>query len=510
VSLALLLLACRPAPDPEARRAVRVSMALRGVHPSERELDALLGGEVDLEDLARRWVHDPAFGATVRDLHAEQLLARWDVVAHPPPLGPLADVPAGALAASLDEEPLWLVERIVTEGRPYTQLLTADTTVADRTVALAYGLAFDPAGPALQELPWPDGRPAAGLLSSTGLWQRHMSSDTNYQRVRANLLLARLLCRPLDAGGGGVRFPSVEMEAVRDDPACAACHDVLDPVASAFFGMRRYVLPSEIAEAYGGGCAEGADCYPISLWDPEAGGDWADVGMPPPAWDGEPVADLAELGRRVAAEPEFASCTARRAAEWFGRTDETDPVRVEALAAAFVDGGYDFRDLALGVVLDPEFLDGPPIQARPEQLDRLLPALTGHRLDALPSRAWGPVGLLTNDEHGVRALAGGIDGWNSIRPDPHPSPTAELTWEWAASEGAAAVVASGRYDHLRAEGAVRDELRRLHRAWLAEPEPDLGPSLLLFDDALDRSGDPRHAWTVVLTALLLDDRVVTY
>lgn len=505
-----ILLACRSGGDDLARDAVRVSMSLRGLHPSPAEVDALLAGDVSLRALADRWARDPAFGATVRDLHAEQLLVRFETEPHPGPLGPLAGVPPGDLARSLDEEPLWLVERIVTEGRPYTEILTADTTVADLRVALAYGLSFDPDGPPLQEVRWPDGRPAAGILSSTGLWQRHMSSDTNFQRSRAHLLLSRLLCRSLDANGDGVRFPSVQPDAVRDDPACAACHEVLDPVASAFFGLRRYVLAGEVREAYAEGCPPGADCYPLAFWDPSAADGWRAAGMPAPAWDGVPVDGLAALARRAAVDEDFASCTARRVARYVTRSEAQDPGAVARWGERFAGGGHDLRALAVDVATDPGFLEAPPVLARPEQLERLLAQLTGQAFDARPGDGWGVVGLLTSDEHGMRSLAGGLDGWSSVRPDHAPSPTRELTYDWAASEAAAGVVAREGLGRVQADDEVRDLLLDLTRRWHADPEPDVGPAEDLFRDALARHGDASRAWTVVLTALLLDDRVVTY
>lgn len=504
------LLGCTTSRDALAPRAVRVSMALRGVHPSEDELDALLRGDETLDDAARRWVRDPRFGDTIRDQHAVQLLARWDTEPHPPALGTLERFPAGRIVASLDEEPLRLIERVVTSGRPYGDILTADTTMADEVVAEAYGLAHDPSGPAWQEVPWGDGRPRAGILSSSGLWQRHMSSDTNYQRGRANLLLTDLTCAELDAGGRGVRFPSIAADAVRDDPDCAGCHDRLDPVASAFFGMRRYVLDGEIRDAYRSGCPDGADCYPFSMWNPAAEGTWADVGMPAPAWGGEEVGDLEALGAAAAADPAFAECTARRFGRWFQRVDEPDPAAVDAWTRHFTASGQDARALAVDVVLDPGFLDGPRVWVRPEQAQRLLADLTGVPFDARPPDDWGPVELFTSAEHGMRAVVGGIDGWRSVRPDDGLSAGKELGWAWAASEAAAALVARGEYEGLTGGGEVRGELERRQRAWHADPEPDTAAAEQLFAEVHARTGDEEQAWTVVLTALLLDDRVVGY
>jgi hypothetical protein len=501
--LILALAACRSHGD--LADLGRVSMALRGLRPSLEEIGDYQRGRVSLQELAERWASDPAFGATVRDMHAEQLRIRFDSEPHPPPLGPLLGVPEGLLTASLDEEPLWLIERIVLQDRPYTEILTAPTVVADHNVALAYGLDWDPAGPALQELPWPDGRPGAGILSSTGLWQRHMSSDTNYQRARAKLALETLLCRSFDSDDG-VREPSTSADAVRTEPACAACHDTLDPVASAFFGLQRYVLEGEIRYGYATDCAEGF-CYPIPFWDPEGQALRQEVGMPAPGYGGAPVEGLAELGARLAEDPAFATCTARRFASWLGQEAEPDPGRIEALAEVLVDSGWSARALAVATVLDPAFLDAPAQLLRPEQLDRLVTQLTGHRWGALPSEDYGPVQLATSDEHGMRALMGGIDGWSSVEPDPGPSPTRELAWRWAMSEAAAHAVQSGR---LPAPGTLGPALRELHLQWLLEDKPDLDPDRALFDEVLQRTGDRDHAWTVLLTALLLDDRVVTF
>lgn len=508
MTLLVALLACRR-DGADLRDAGRVSMALRGVRPSARELAALQDGEVDLETLARRWVRDPLFSDTMRDLHAEQLRVRFDTQPHPPPLGPLAEWPTTDIAASLDEEPLRLVSTIIEEGRPYTEILTASTTVADPIVAAAYGLARDPAGPTWQEVPWPDGRPAAGILASTSLWQRHMSSDRNFQRDRANVLLSMLVCTSLDALDG-IRAPSLSPDAVRDDPNCAGCHDRLDPLASAFYGFRGYLSPVTIAESYLLGCEPGSDCYPMAYWDPDERETRADDGMPDPDWRGEPVADLADLGARVAADPQFASCTAQRFSTWFSQQDSVDPELVDARAERFVDSGYDARALALDVVLSPEFLDGPPLLVRPEQAARLIPDLTGHRWEGRTPDGVGSVAFATSDEHGLRSMMGGIDGWNSVRPSHAPGPVREYAWRWLASEAASVAVSSGRVRPVSDREAVEANLEALHLRWLLEDRPDLAPDLALFDEVMARTGNPEHAWTVVLTALLLDDRVVTF
>ncbi len=508
MTLFLVLLSCRR-DEPVLRDAGRVSMALRGVRPSADELEALRAGDVALEELARRWVRDPLFSATMRDLHAEQLRARYDTQPHPPPLGPLERWSAAEIAASVDEEPLRLVSTLIEQGRPYTEIVTAATTVADPIVAAAYGLAHDPSGPEWQEVPWPDGRPAAGILASTSLWQRHMSSDRNFQRDRANVVLSMLLCSPLDALDG-IRTPSLSPDAVREDPNCVGCHAQLDPLASAFYGFRGYLNPASIEESYALGCPAGSDCYPMVYWDPAAVDDRVEDGMPDPAWRGSGVSDLAELGAVVAEDPLFATCTAQRFSTWFSQQDTVDAEELGALTDRFVRSGYDARELALAVVLSPTFLEGPPLLVRPEQLARLISDLTGHTWEGLAPDGSGTVAFATTDEHGLRAMMGGIDGWNSVRPSHRPGPVREYVWRWVASEAAVAAVESGRVPAVTEPKEVEAALEDLHLRWLLEDDPDLEPDLALFDDVLARTGNPEHAWTVVLTALLLDDRMVTF
>ncbi|MEQ1508695.1 MAG: hypothetical protein ABMB14_41090, partial [Myxococcota bacterium] len=407
---------------------IRASMALRGVRPSIDEVEAVAGG-APLEPIARRWLSEPTFGATIRDLHAEQLLVRFDVRNHVKSVGPLRGVPEGDLVRRLDEEPLAFVEQVVAQGRPYTEIVTADTTMADRTVAAAYGLPYDDAGPEWQELPWSDGRPAAGILSSSTVWQRFMSSTTNHHRSRANLVRSILLCDPF-VGGSVVSDPTA-LDALADDPACGACHSELDPLSSAFFGFRDYVLPGDNVAATQAGCPPELAwaCYPLKMWDPAGTVSRDDANMPPAALGDVPLDDVGDLGLAIAADPRFATCTARRFAGYLTQRPIEDVPDDEAdrLADLLIDAGWDARELALAVVLDPAFLDGGPQQARPEQVARTFEALTGWRWEVEPEPGYGEVDLALTDRYGYRSILGGLDGWNTIRPVHQPTATRELT-----------------------------------------------------------------------------------
>jgi len=520
-----------------AERLVRASMAMRGVHPSVAELDRIAADPGSLEAIARSWLDDPRIGDTVRDMHAEELLVRIDAQPHPPAIGALGDYDLGEIARSLDEEPLRAIAEVVTSGRPYTEILTGTTAMADPIVSAAYGLPHDPNGAEWQPSWWTDGRPVAGILSSSTLWQRHMSSDTNHHRARAKLVADVFLCDDIELrSDAGIVEPALAEEAVDADPACTICHSVLDPLASAMSGVRRYVLPSETTNAIALGCPDDLAwaCFPIGMWDESL--QEADAMLPPPALYGVPVDSLADLGQAVVSDPRFPECTARR---FFGYFARIPPAQVDAsvaseLAEAFVASGFDARELMLAAALHDRFAPGAALdhvgtlQARPEQLARTIEALTGYRFRGDPSvpgcdPCWGPVDFATTDAFGLRTLMGGVDGWDVVDPEPRPLPTREIAIAWWAEEAAAFVV-----DHdaaavpeertLLAEGVpsspalVRRQLAALHVAILGEwvAEGDLDASVALWDGAFARSGDAAHAWKVVVAAMLQDDRLVMY
>lgn len=491
-------LACSPrVPDADLLdRLVRASVTLRGSRPGLDEMDELLRDR-DLEGIARRWLDSDGFGATIRDLHAEQLLVRYDTYPHVPSVDGLAGFARADVVDRLDEEPLRWVEHVVRSGAPYTEVVTGTGTMADPITAVAYGLAYDPASPdEWQVSRYLDDRPMAGILSSTAVLQRHMSSETNHHRTRAHLVLATLLCSPL--AGAAVVDPTVA--EVRESPACAGCHIVLDPVASAFAGFTNYFVAADVV----------AGGYPLPMWAPDDTVGWSEADMPSPALGASPVGDLAALGQAVADDPRFARCTARRFLSYLTQTpiEDVPDEDIDRYVPVLVDRGWDARELALEIAIDPAFAPDrtPPRQLRPEQLARALPAVTGWSwLADVPG--YGVIDHAATDEYGFRSLLGGINGWETIRPDLGASPTRELALDWAAQEAASAAVDAGV---LPPSGLSRDaRIERLHRLLTAEAEPDLAPDHALFDEVLARS-DEDTAWKVLVTALLLDERWLTY
>jgi hypothetical protein len=533
--------------------ARRVSMAVRGLPLTDAEIDAVVADPQALPDLLDGWLDSEAFGDEMRDLHAASLWTRVDTDFEFPALGPLAGTEGQAIVTSVGEGPLRVIEEVIRSDLPYSDILAVDWTMTDGVLAKVYGLPFDPAGPAWQRAAWPDGRPAAGLLSDNGTMLRYRSSDTNFERERANAVTRLFLCQDfasadlpvLDAEGGftsGGTGPLAE-------PACAGCHAVIDPIGSYFWGFRRYILPSEVRQAYEDGCAgdTAVNCYPFRYWIPENTDSWADLGMPAPAFQGsaDPGDDLADLGRRVAGDPAFSTCAARRFGAWLTQTepDSLPDDVVEGWAAAFDASGRSAKALVRTIALDPALeritpTDGgwaPGLQhTRPEQWARTVEALTGFRFLADPTPApcaagaescWGEVDLLRTDRYGFRMLLGGISGYEVTEPTLGPTPTRTLALERAAFEAAGTVVPSdlslpagdrkllGPDAGADDETSVRAELVHLHRVLLGEvldpTDPEIDGAWLLWSQ-VQVAETSEAAWMAVVAGLLLHPAMVAY
>ncbi len=523
-----------------AEHLVRASMVLRGARPGVDELEQVTADPAELEALVDSYLDSPAFGQTVRDLHDEALLTRF---ASLPPIDELAETPTGRLQASIGEEPLRLIEHVVTGDRPYTEIVTADYTMANPVVASAYGLAHDPEGPEWQEARYGDGRPVAGVLSTNAFYLRHRSAGANWHRGRANAVSKALLCHDFLSrdvvvdGNIDLSDPEAVAGAVVANPACASCHQTLDPLASFFWGFEPNLLNMEVEQSG----------YPLpGLFQPQRTGRWRATSGRPPAYFGLAGDDLGDLGQLIAADPRTSLCASKRFYAYLSQTDVEDvPLELAArLQETFVASGYSARALARAVVLSDEFRASHTTsedaaaalvgikKARPSELARMFEDLTGFswRTDSdlrLRGGRVGRVDLLADDAVGFRVLAGGIDSFFVVEPSHTFNATSVLVLRELAAAAAGHVVEAD-FDaaaadrklltmveaDTRDEAAVRAQLAALSSRFYADfspPESDaVGEAYALFGAALERTGDVKHAWKTTLTAMLQDLRIATY
>jgi len=165
-----------------AQHLTRVSLALRGVRPSVEDLQAIEADPSALPGIIDRYLDSPAFGETIMEMHNESLLMRIEQPQFTfPNLGPLANATARQMNSRF-EEPLRLIRDVVMSDEPYTKIVTADYTMADQTVATIWGLPHTGPAGTWERTPFPDGRPAVGILATSALYDRWRSAGANFMR----------------------------------------------------------------------------------------------------------------------------------------------------------------------------------------------------------------------------------------------------------------------------------------------------------------------------------------
>jgi len=162
---------------------------------------------------------------------------------------------------ALRAEPMRLVEYIVRNDRPFTELVTADYMLVSAYGARGYGI-YDEVREQFQDpddlnefipvkLPSLKGRskqqdqdsptglyPHAGMLTTFQYLRRYPTTETNRNRLRARMYFQHFLgidalelaARVADAAAVTAKFEIPTMQAAE----CVVCHTTIDPVAGLF------------------------------------------------------------------------------------------------------------------------------------------------------------------------------------------------------------------------------------------------------------------------------------
>ncbi len=282
---------------------------------------------------------------------------------------------------ALLEEPMRLIDHIVRNDRPFTELVTADYIMVSPYTARGYGI-FDEVKSQFKN---PDdpfeyvpvklkalvGRstsqnqesatgfyPHAGLLSTFQYLTRYPTTETNRNRLRARMYyqhflgvdVLELAARVSDAAAATAKFEIPTMQAAE----CVVCHRTLDPVAGIFQDYWRFA-----DQGVYGRRKEGwfTDMFPAGFEGEDLPAD-------------ERWRALQWLGERTANDPRFANAmvehgyyllTGRRTL--LPPKDLEDPryaaqrrayqeqrKQVEAIAAQFTQAGFNFKQILKGWV----------------------------------------------------------------------------------------------------------------------------------------------------------------
>jgi len=530
----LLLLACGEAPEAERaspfvpldelRLARRLSLDIRGVLPSAEELEtAEASGAGSLVD---GWMRDPRFEEHLADAFAEDWMLHTDRMRVDASEFGLSEEETWAYTRAFGDEPARLMARIVAEDRPWSEIVTGDTTVANDMLASLVPLDLVDGDDTRdwREARYLDGRPPLGVLATSGLWLRFPTTIFNYNRGRAAAIGRLLLCH--DVLARPVPFAAAEgtsteelAEAVASQSGCIACHAGLDPLASALFGFYPY---------------EDLDGTELVTYHPDREVSGAELTGAAPGYFGTRLDGVAQLGDLVASDPRFPMCTARRTAErlWARPTDLDDlPELVGLRDTLQADDRY--RPLLQAVLATPEYRAGGLVDGADEAAgDRYRPirfvsplTLRSAIEEATGFRwTWEGWDELDSDHTGYRLLLGGADGDLVRQPHYGPSVSRALVLRRLAQAAARTVVeadlaadpgARRLFSDLDLEdpsaAALDAELDALHLRLLAtRPDPDRRAALRELWTGVRDAADTRTAWASVVTSLLRDPEFWTY
>lgn len=143
---------------------------------------------------------------------------------------------------AIARESLQLIRHVISQDRPFTEILTADYTLVTPFSARAYGImdsvSFNDEN---DENEWVEaqipGQPHAGVLSTATFLNRYPTTDTNRNRHRSTIFykyflatdVLKLAERPIDPTES-----DLSNNPTLFDAQCTVCHEVVDPVAGAF------------------------------------------------------------------------------------------------------------------------------------------------------------------------------------------------------------------------------------------------------------------------------------
>jgi hypothetical protein len=253
-----------------------------------------------------------------------------------------------AIASDLKMQPVLLFDRLVGENRSLLELLDADYTFLTRRLAKYYGIEDEAAG-------WNDDsfhlahlkdRRYTGLLGMGGVLGMTSHYEQTSPVLRGAWVLDALLgtpvpppppdVPPLEPAGKGAAKVTVRERVLqhRADPACSACHRLMDPIG---FGLENYDW--------------------MGRWrDRETGGQSLDVTGELPS--GDKFDGPFELRKALLAHPDdFVRQVASKALGYaLGRSlQDGDSCTVQRLVDTVAADGYGARTLVREIVLSLPF-----------------------------------------------------------------------------------------------------------------------------------------------------------
>ncbi len=328
-------------------RASKLSYLLWSTMPDEELFELAAAGGLDTPDAvaaqARRMMDDPRARGAIQRFIEQWLHLDIEGVTKDPELYPqFDDAMRESMAASMER----FIDHVMWERNGnLEELLTADYAFVDERLASVYGIE-GVTGDELQRVSV-DPLERRGLLTHPALLSKLSLPNQSSPVERGAFVRQQLFCQQLPPPPEDLVVvppdpdPSLSTRerfiAHREDPACAGCHQLMDPIG---FGLEHY-------DAIGAFRLEEESGQPV-----DARGELVETDT-----DG-PFEGAIELSDRLAESEMVRRCVTQ---QWFrftfGRTETADDqCMLDDVYAAFEASGWDIREALIALTRTDAFL----------------------------------------------------------------------------------------------------------------------------------------------------------
>jgi len=244
-----------------------------------------------------------------------------------------------ALGVSMQQEMSAYFDDFLHGQQTYDKFLTSQVNFVDSNLAKFYGLP-DP-GPALTRTPNASGN-RVGFLGLAGFLTHTSRPDRTAPSIRGKWVLGSIKCQELQLPTN-IMVPELEppaagqtvrqaLEAHRGKPACAPCHNVLDPIG---LGLEHFDAIGAYRDTYSNG-------LPVD----------AKATLP----DGTNVDGIAQLADALSKDPAVVACAAHKLFVYgLGRTTDGSEGHLEQIVAGWQARGLTLANLLKELVVNDTF-----------------------------------------------------------------------------------------------------------------------------------------------------------